>query len=364
MKILEVRNVHDSLPRALQMIERDGIRRESRNGPVLQHPTPVATVYQEPRERVLFWPERDANPFFHLYESLWMLAGRNDVAGISKFSKQISEYSDDGIIFHAPYGHRWRQHFTVDTYGDYQDRSSIDQLEIITNQLGENHDDRRCVLEIWDASVDLGRRGKDLPCNLTVTFQIGISGELDMVVFCRSNDLIWGTAGANAVHFSILQEYLASWINMPIGTYTQISVNYHAYLKTLETVKDLPRPDKADFVSNPYPNLQVFPLISDEHHGSSKSIHVFDDDLQAMLNYVDNGCKIESFESSFPFLSLAYQLFSAHHSWRTLDSPERFDVAIERVWALDAHIDWVVACMQWLSRRRDAWRKKQNGETN
>ena len=69
MKVLQVRNVHEALPRALQLLDREGIRRESRNGPVIQGP-PVATVYMHPWERVLFWPERDANPFFHLYESL------------------------------------------------------------------------------------------------------------------------------------------------------------------------------------------------------------------------------------------------------------------------------------------------------
>jgi hypothetical protein len=47
----------------------------SRAGDVLVAPHPVMSVTSIPTERVLFDPARDANPFFHLFESLWMLAG-------------------------------------------------------------------------------------------------------------------------------------------------------------------------------------------------------------------------------------------------------------------------------------------------
>ncbi len=80
MNVISVRNVHEALPEALRFLRQTGVPRDSRNGAVLQAPCPVTTVYRRPDERVLFWPERDANPFFHFMESLWMLAGRNDVA--------------------------------------------------------------------------------------------------------------------------------------------------------------------------------------------------------------------------------------------------------------------------------------------
>jgi hypothetical protein len=50
-----------------------------------------------------------------------------------------------------------------------------------------------------------------------------------MTVFCRSNDLIWGAYGANAVHMSILQEYVACGLARPVGHYWQVSNNYHVY---------------------------------------------------------------------------------------------------------------------------------------
>ena len=64
---------------------------------------------------------------------------------------------------------------------------------------------------MWDAKQDLSHRNesKDLPCNTHVYFSIR-EGFLDMTVCNRSNDLIWGCCGANAVHMSFLQEYVAT----------------------------------------------------------------------------------------------------------------------------------------------------------
>ncbi|MHC4157178.1 MAG: thymidylate synthase [Planctomycetota bacterium] len=130
-----------------------------------------------------------------------MLAGRNDVEWLAYFNANIANYSDDGEKFHGAYGYRWRKHFEGD------------QLMDIARALKANHDCRRQVLQIWDACDDLGRCSKDLPCNLTVHFQIGgtrIRPVLNMTVFNRSNDVVWGAYGANAVHFSMLQEYMAN----------------------------------------------------------------------------------------------------------------------------------------------------------
>ena len=57
--------------------------RDSRNGRVIVLDEPVLMTYSHPCERVLFNQARDCNPFFHVYEALWMLAGRNDVASVS-----------------------------------------------------------------------------------------------------------------------------------------------------------------------------------------------------------------------------------------------------------------------------------------
>lgn len=107
MHVLHVRNVNAALQRGVHLIFNEGVRRDSRNGPVKVIPEPVTTVYRKPLERVLFAAERDANPFFHFFEALWMLAGRSDVHFPARFAGNIVNYSDDGDTLHGAYGRRW-----------------------------------------------------------------------------------------------------------------------------------------------------------------------------------------------------------------------------------------------------------------
>lgn len=218
--MIKVRNVNDALPEGCRLMKEFGQRRGSRNGPVLVFPEPFITEYERPFERVLFSSVRDCNPFFHLMEALWMLAGRNDVASVEKYNSNIATYSDNGIVFNGAYGNRWRFRF------------GLDQITWIINRLRKDPEDRRAVLQMWDARVDprvCDENGKDVPCNLVATFQVSVAGSLDMTVFNRSNDLIWGAYGANVVHFSVLQEIIAHSIGLPMGKYWQISANTHVY---------------------------------------------------------------------------------------------------------------------------------------
>jgi len=88
-----------------------GQAQDSRAGGTLEYPEPVCTVYERPFERVLFDPVRDANPFFHLMEALWMLAGRRDVAwrrasiGAWRHIRTMASFNN------AAYGYRWRRQF-------------------------------------------------------------------------------------------------------------------------------------------------------------------------------------------------------------------------------------------------------------
>lgn len=229
MIVINARNVNGALALALQQVEKVGAIRSSRNGTVLAFQEPVSTVYTHPTERVLFSRIRNANPTFHLLESLWMLAGRSDVKFPGTIVKNMKNYTDDGDTFWGAYGHRWRNFF------------GFDQIEFIIEELRDNPESRRCVLQMWDATFGgLGRvpdliqgmrGGKDVPCNTCIYFDRR-DGNLNMTVCCRSNDILWGCYGANAVHMSVLQEYMALSIGCPVGTYTQMSNDLHLYTAT------------------------------------------------------------------------------------------------------------------------------------
>ena len=224
MHIIRVRNVNAALPAGLKLLAERGREQDSRVGRVRSLPEPCTTVYERPEERVLFWPARDANPFFHLFEALWMLGGRNDLAFPKRFNKRFDAYSDDGVTVHGAYGHRWRSHF------------GLDQVEGVVNLLGREPTSRRAVIAMWDPAADLGRVSRDLPCNTTLYPRVR-EGCLDLTVLCRSNDIIWGAYGANAVHMSMLQEYLAGRLGVEVGCLYQVSNDYHAYLDVFEPLR-------------------------------------------------------------------------------------------------------------------------------
>lgn len=337
MFVIRARNVNDALPKGLALVQSAGVERESRNGPVIQIAQPTTTVYERPWERVIFWEDRDANPFFHLFESLWMLAGRNDVAYPSHFAKNIRNYSDDGRTLHGAYGHRWREHF------------GGDQLSAIISALKEDRTDRRQVLQMWDARADLGRKGKDLPCNTQVFFSVNADDQLDMTVCNRSNDMIWGAYGANAVHFSFLQEYVALAVGVTMGRYWQVSNNLHVYkndvYKRVAHLADVATISPAG-TETPYtlgemgePTFEHIPLFSNGRE-------VFDQDLLMFLENPSTFGIRERF-----FRRVAVPMWHAHAAFVADKGVDGCEAALE-IMEQCASEDWRVACCDWLQRRK------------
>jgi thymidylate synthase len=224
MLVINARNVNGALVQGIDMINTLGEKTNSRGGDTIEVPEPVSTVYQHPEERVILSPIRDANPFFHLLESIWILAGRKDVKFLTEFNKRMVDYSDNGEDFNAPYGYRLRH----GTQTEIDHRYAVsDQLNSIVGMLRTNPESRQAVAQIWDEK-DLNKSTLDKACNLTLVFRVRRK-RLDLTVYNRSNDVVWGAYGANVVQFSMIQEYVAAKLNLPMGTYTQVSNSYHVY---------------------------------------------------------------------------------------------------------------------------------------
>src|SRR5690606_24246362 len=111
---IRAHNVNDALAQGLHHLKFVGELADSRNGRVLRAPGPVITHTARPEQRVLINPLRDANPFFHLAESMWMLAGSNLAAPMVRLVGNMASFSDDALVFHGAYGHRWRNRFGYD----------------------------------------------------------------------------------------------------------------------------------------------------------------------------------------------------------------------------------------------------------
>jgi len=321
------RNVQDAFNSLVKKIEDHDIDlavEQSRNGEVFVFPGVTTITYTHPKERVLFNLARDANPFFHLYESFWMLAGQDDVTSLNYYNSNMKNYSDDGKTFNGAYGKRWR----VDS-----------QIDRIIFHLKRSPNSRRAVLQMWNVEDDLLQieTSKDVCCNLSVTFSIQ-NDKLNMVVFNRSNDLIWGALGANAVHFSILQEYIACSLDCEVGTYSQVSANMHIYSdvwKGQEYVKE----------------CNLFGWPEDVYVGTpQKLLHdkeQFDLDFRNLLENNDYYCAEPFLSGTLSPMLLAWR----HHKERDYIKAHE---ALNRVQSTD----WKVAGTLWIEKRQQNYEKK------
>ena len=323
MQSINARGVSEALYLAKQGIESSGVEVQTRNGAALEFPTPVTTTYTHSRERVLFYHERDANPYFHLMESLWMLAGRNDVDWISQFNGRMNTYSDDGVTFHGAYGYRWRNWF------------GKDQLQKALFRLSTYPNDRRVVVGMWDPRQDLVETndGKDYPCNTQIMFWER-DEDLHMTVCNRSNDMIWGAFGANAVHMSVLLEYMAGMLGYGIGNYYQFSNNLHAYVDVLKKLDGM-QPQYEPYLTLGEDGLKYTPpALIDEPS-------TFDQELLKWFEDID---RLE-YENTY----LGDTCAQMRLSWRCWKA-KNYTSAYYHAHSIGDRA-WRKACMEWLDRR-------------
>jgi thymidylate synthase len=359
--IIECRNVNDGFYRGMDLLAELGIAEASRYGDVLVLPMPVMVRYAQPCERVLFEPARDANPFFHFMEGLWMLNGQRDVETLKRYNSRIDQFSDDKKTLHGAYGFRWREHFCM------TDDNALDQLLAVINELKRNPLSRRVVLQMWDPVADLCRDGVDLPCNVCVMFRtradtIMVDGIrqriLDMTVCNRSNDIVWGLFGANAVHMSMLHEVVANCAGLQVGVYTQFTNNFHGYDATFKPLCEKLN-ENAPVTFNPYieqkirsgaktlrvpPTVQPYPMVIDPRTWFS--------DLSTFMHNLPGGFRTV-YANPF-FYEVAEPIHNAWMLWKREELPRDRKIT-EAIAHLQVHCrasDWRIACSEWLQRRR------------
>ncbi|WAB25005.1 thymidylate synthase [Lysinibacillus phage vB_LfM_LysYB1] len=205
----------------------------SPRGKAVKEIRPVILEFTNPLNRVTFVKGRKVNPFFQMAEALWILAGRADVEWLTHYNSNMAQFSDDGVFFNAPYGERLR-YWNFNSARDFI-FNPIDQLHDVLKKLQADKYSRQAVAVIYNPLFDNAEYGgKDTPCNLILTFKIRENAEgvdaLDLTVFNRSNDVHWGTFGANLCQFTTIQETVAAWLGLPVGKYCPTSDSLHVYL--------------------------------------------------------------------------------------------------------------------------------------
>jgi thymidylate synthase len=179
---------------------------------------------ERPAERVLTIPGRNNNVFAQIAETLWVMAGRDDLAFLSRYLPRAVDFSDDGATWRAAYGPRLR------AWG-----SRVDQLATVKTRIDEDPNTKRAVVSIFDPGSD-HIETKDVPCNNWLQF-IHRDGTLNLNVAVRANDAIWGFSGINVFEWSVLQELMAKATNNSVGTLSWFVGTLHVYSRHYTTAE-------------------------------------------------------------------------------------------------------------------------------
>jgi hypothetical protein len=317
--IVSGNNIRENYKVGMELLQHIGNLEKSRAGNVLVSPWPVMSIYRTPCHRVLLNPIRDANPFFHFMEGIWMMSGSMNGAFLNYFVADFTQrFADKGTMLHGAYGYRWRYHF------------DFDQVDEAIRILRSNFSDRRAVIAMWDPRADLNYNSKDIPCNTHIYLRVRDQSCLDMMINCRSNDIIWGAYGANGVHFSMLQEYMSAMIGLKVGRLYQNSWNFHAYTSVFDKLIDGVNDGTWMAPYNGY-----MPLCSNP--GTFwEECSLFVHDEQKICSYRNR-----------VFDTVAFPMRKAYGMYRS----KMFDKALEVCDTIEAG-DWRQACVEWITRRK------------
>ncbi|WP_316359375.1 thymidylate synthase [Candidatus Neptunichlamydia sp. REUL1] len=207
----------------LKMVKEQGkvvLPRGSKSKEVLSRVFEIAF----PKERCLVIPGRNNNVFATIAETIWVIAGRNDMEYLSNYLPRAMEFSDDKKVWRGAYGPRLR------------DWNGIDQLRKIIEVLHQK-DSKRAVISIFDPDRDFVE-SKDIPCNNWLQFVLR-EGKLNLNVVVRANDLFWGFSGINFFEWSTLLEMMAFWTGSEVGSITWFAGSLHFYERHFDKVSPI-----------------------------------------------------------------------------------------------------------------------------
>lgn len=247
-------NLNQTLIGMCREILNDGVWDTVRGFRCCAIPHPVTIEISNPTDRYVTIPQRKWNKYLPFAESLWIALGINDLGELpAKYCKNLYTYSDNGKTWRAGYGPRIRAYtgMATDPYiSDPRCRhihsgfmTAVDQLDYVLKAFYRDRQTRQAIIEIGDPvkdDFDYGRlkETKDYPCTRSIQF-IMVNGALNCTVYIRSNDVLYGLSAVNVFNFTMMQEYIANILMVPIGKYYHIANNLHMYEDHVELVKEL-----------------------------------------------------------------------------------------------------------------------------
>jgi len=168
-----------------------------------------------PSDNVITNKERKWNIEYARAEWQWYLTGDRNITKLGKIYGKIPpiwiKMADDEGNVNSNYGYQWQRKR---------------QLDAVVRKLKMDKDTRQACISIYDGK-EMYKYNSDTPCTYAVQFTI-VNNKLDMCVTMRSNDLWYGFC-IDQYCFSMLQQLVASRLDLPVGVYYHFAHNMHLY---------------------------------------------------------------------------------------------------------------------------------------
>lgn len=254
MYTAEYSGINSFLVGASTLLIKEGVKRKVRDKVCIELPEPFMFKITNPTARLVTIPERKWNPILPFAESLWLASGKNDLEFIGYYLKNMKNFSDDGEFLRGGYGPRLRKYNGIND--DYKirnpydidiaklNKSEVDQFSFICKSFEKDKFTRQAIINIGDPPKDcFDKEGnlkitKDFPCTRLLHFQKQPkANKLNLTVYMRSNDLLWGASAVNIFNFTFMLEYFSQILGMEIGEYYHMANNFHYYEDFEEVVQ-------------------------------------------------------------------------------------------------------------------------------
>lgn len=183
---------------------------------------------EDPRQKWIYDRIPPVSIGYALAELVWIMNGEDYSGVINFFNPRLPKFAGSANFYYGAYGKRIRAHF------------GFDQLEKAYYALQNVPKSRQVVIQIYDTKVDFPidngePRDNDIPCNICSMLKVR-QGKLEWSQIMRSNDVLLGMP-YNFIQFTGLQEILAGWLELDIGTYNHYSDSLHLYKRDVSKIR-------------------------------------------------------------------------------------------------------------------------------
>jgi thymidylate synthase len=163
-----------------------------------------------------------------IHELLWFLSGDSNIGYLKDNGVSIWDgWADENGELGPVYGVQWRSWPTPD--GD-----NVDQISQIMQQLREDPDSRRIIVNAWNVG-EIENMALP-PCHCLFQFYVA-DGKLSCQLYQRSCDIFLGVP-FNIASYALLTHMLAQQADLGVGDFIWTGGDCHLYLNHLEQANE------------------------------------------------------------------------------------------------------------------------------